>query len=257
MYNTEDILALVAAARSRELTTREDALFDLWPREVYKDINIKILNDISREGEESDLKLASPSIGEDRSPEGMKEKLAKEEEVLIIAPADTTSRTFSGISAQHHKTAKGIKVSITLQKADEVDVYAYIELTAELKRHNRIRELKPYSYDGDDFAELYSGMKNHIRHNLLPEIKEKTCIGRLHQRGSRSAWIADMFVIGELDQNDILKTIKFYHDDEYIINMDQALTRRQTEIYHSSGLYGELRRRSIGPTLANLKRKHF
>lgn len=247
MSTTRSEIDALIASRSRELSSHR-------PREVYKDKNIKILNDISRACEESDLIAASPSLGEDRSPEGFE---VKEEGVLSSPPVSTSSRVFSGISAQHHKTNRGIKVSITLQKADEADCYAYIELTAELKRHDRIRELKPYSFDSDDFAEFYAGAKNYIRQDLLPEQRVHMCIGRLHERGSRSAWIADMIVIGELDDQNILKTVKFYHDDEYTIAMDQALTRRQVEIYHSSGLYGELKKRNAGPTLANLKRRHF
>jgi hypothetical protein len=175
-----------------------------------------------------------------------------------MSPAATTSsRVFSGISAQHNITVRGIKVSITLQKADEADDCAYLELTAELKRSDRIRELKPYAHDNDDFAEFYQGIKQHIKHNMNTDERRQICLGRLHARGSRAEWVADMMVIGQLNSNNILETVKFYYDDEYVIDMNQTLTRRQTDIYHSSGLYGTIKRQRTAPTLDTLKRKYF
>lgn len=247
-YTTEQVLNLIQQSRERidprELTNRD-------PREVYKDKNIKILNDFSRLSEESNGTCATHAFGEEVSPEGLE---GQGQGVMSSAAATTSSRVFSGITAQHHRTNKGIKVSVTLQKADEAEFCAYIELTAELKRSDRIRELKAYEYDSEDFAEFYHALKESVRTN--PN-REHMCIGRLHQRGSRSAWVADMAVVGTLNADNVVEQIKFYHDDDYAIEMTQQLTRRQVDLYHSSGLFGNLQRQRQAPTLASLKRKHF
>ena len=113
MINDNDILQLL---QSRELTSR--------PREVYKEENKKITNYASRDsredadGEKVSARpalwpeaVASDPIAVDfvPSPTG--------ESGNVICPRELTSR-YSGISVQHVRTDKGVKIAITLQKPE-------------------------------------------------------------------------------------------------------------------------------------------
>ena len=273
-YSRQDIDALIAS-RSRELSSQERevivlaksqekpqdfAYFSGCEREVYKDLKSKRANNISRSSEESDRTCPSDSLGGrtsflEVSPEGLE---GQGSGVMLSAPASISSRSLSGITAQHQKTKKGIKVMLTLQQADEAEYCAYIEVTAELKRSNRISELKPYAGDSEQFAAFYAAAKQAIKDEEDIEHRRKICIGRLHERGQRSSWIADMLVIGYLKEDETLDNIIYYYGgEEYKIKMDHMMSSRQSELYHSNGLYGNLIRQRTVPTLATLKRKHF
>ena len=267
----EDILAQIRAQQERELSNRErevivlahdqqkttdSAVFLGREREVYKDLKSKTYKYVSRDiREETDGTCPSDPLGEDRSPEGFE---GQEIGAMMSPPAITSSRSLSGITAQHQKTAKGIKVMLTFQHRDEAAQCAYVELTAELKRSNRISELKPYADDSDDFAAFYTMAKQAILDEEDVEHRRRICIGRLHERGKRAHWVADMLVIGYLTENQTLEDVVYYYGtEEYKIRMDHPMSARQQELYHSNGIYGELKRQRTAPTMATLKRKYF
>ena len=206
-------------------SSRENAFFSSRPREVYKKENNKKSNYISREEDREER--ASSKVSGETCPLASRpvasvtplfplgeESFGQEALVSDITPAITSSRTFSGITAQHNISARGIKVSITLQQDREAATGAVIQLTAELKRTDRLRELKPYAGDNPFFTEFYQQLKTTIRQDDDADFKKTACLGRLHERGSRSAWIADMCVFGELDADLHLSRIVFYYDTE-------------------------------------------
>lgn len=263
MYSTEEILQKIALARART-NTREDNFFSQNPREVSKEKKIKRQNNISRSSEEmpplevssetyllaskpSDVDFVSVSpLGETSKPQSAF--------VSNIAPASTSSRSVTGITAQHARTKTGIKISLNIQTANDVATGEYAKITAELKRHDRLRELKRYDGDSPEFEEHYINTIQSVK-ELKPKEGAKFCIGRTHARGSRSAWIANVMVLGELNEQDVISRIFFYYNnEEYVIDFDQELSPRQQELYHSCGILGEIKRAQTAPTLNTIKK---
>lgn len=226
------------------------------PREVLKDGSIEKENNISRStSEERNVILATPADWKNsQTPTANTSSGESHSEAESLRPTATTStRDITGIAAQHSNTSEGIKVMIALQTADDAELGAIVELTAELKRSDRIRELKPYAGDSEQFANMYATAKQDIR-DLPVDIRENTCIGRVHARGKRSAWFANMVVVGVLDNN-ILTRIIFWSDcDDYHIDMDLDLSKDQVGKFHSSGRYGNIVKIGSMPTLHNAKR---
>jgi hypothetical protein len=251
----DDILKLVETRRqqmadeqSRELVLAEVNVLPEVPREVYKDEKIERCKDVSRDlREESDC-LASPPFGELPPPPLPQVVLGNES-----GPRELTSRglTLSGITVQHSKTTKGIKLSITLQKVDQASTGDIISVTAELKRNDRLRELKAYSGDTYEFTRHYQDTIENIR--VAGDNARNVCIGRVHNRGKRSAWVANMLVVGTLNQQDhIIHILLYYQNEEYEVHLDLPLTTRQAEMFHTSGRYGNLCSGSTAPTLDSL-----
>lgn len=235
------------------LAPPENADFSAFPREVYKDKKIKRYKNVSREKREETENLAPPGdVGKSKA-----KSKASGEESNLHSPAITSSRGITGISAQQNKTVKGIKVSLTVQTEEDAQTGDVFVVTAELKRADRIRELKAYSGDSEEFADFYSQAKQQIK-DLEKEDQKLVCIGRLHERGKRAAWVADMLVVGKLNEDGILTQIIFYSlTEEYTISMDKQMSQRQTELYCCSGLYGNLITSKNAPNIQTLKRKPY
>jgi len=173
------------------------------------------------------------------------------------ATATTCSREIAGITAQHVKTERGIKVSLTIQTYQDQPTGEFVSLTAELKRHGRLRELKRYSGDSTVFEQHYIDTINSLK-ELTPEEGRYVCCGRIHERGKRAKWFADMMVVGNLnDSNHLDNIILWYGSEEYEIAMTNELTVKQAEGYHTSGIYGEVKTQATAPTLATAKRRTF
>ena len=262
----EEVLASIAN-RQRELSSQNSDIFLQKQREVYKEKKNKKGNNSSRCHDEDEIGegiskemqplTSSVSAGPLTQLLPLGEEVSQEKGVSVIAPATTiTSRSLSGISAQHAQTTSGIKVAITLQTPEQAESAHYFAVTAELKRNNRISELKPYSGDSELFAEEYQKLLALIRKDAD---RRNMCVGRLHERGRRSAWVADMLVIGYLNSDNILQSIVLYcNNEQYNIKMDHALSPRQANSYHSAGIYGELRTQTLAaPTLATLQLRKF
>lgn len=223
----------------RELSSRA--------REVYKDLKIKRLKYPSRLSEDIEAATSS-SLEANPQPQKAFDN--------VPPPASTSSRV-TGISAQHVKTKKGIKLNVAIQTNSDAEDGAYVELTAELKRHSRLRELK--RYDGDDvyFEELYINTINSLK-ELTPTEGNSICMGRLHDRGARGHWFGNMFVVGQLTDQDILhKVILRINGDEFEIILDGLLSPKQIELYHNTGLFGNLKRNKPAPRLETAVRKIF
>lgn len=258
-YSREDILAQIAATRNRldmqqgrELVLADTPNFDLLGREVYKDEKIKREKDISRDlDHEERIVTASPSFGERRQED------SQMQEVNSTKDASTSSRPnleITGISVQHCITDAGVKVTVNIQTYEDSLRGSIAPLTAELKRSRRMNEVKKiYQPDSYEFQQLYIEALAELK-TLPAGERTNICVGRLHQRGQRSAWVADMFMIGYFKNNVIDKIYLNANNQEFEILLDQPLSPQQTKLYHASGIYGEIKNGRTAPTLATIKR---
>jgi hypothetical protein len=255
-HTNEQILDLVQQARER-LTPEQTRLLVLAnetnnisnSREVYKDKKIKRQKDSSRLSEDTEP-VASQSL--------LSETPLKPQEDFVneITPATTSSRV-KGISAQHVRTKTGIKLNVTIQTEQDATDGMYVELTAELKRHGRLRELKSYEPDDAYFEELYVNTIAELK-ALTPEEGRGVCMGRLHVRGARGHWFANMFAVGQLTEQDQLHTVILHiNGEEFEIVLDGVLSPRQEQLYYNTGIYGNLTKKKSAPRLETAARKVF
>jgi hypothetical protein len=254
----EDIFAMVERRRqqlsdtnSRELVLAEVNVLPEVPREVYKDEKTERLKDISRDDREESDCLASPPFGE--LPQLPQPQVDLDNE---SGPREVSSRdlTFSGVTIQHSKTKSGIKLYITLQQPSERDSGDTINITAELKRTDRLRELKAYAQDSYEFTMLYQGLIEQLKD---PEYRSY-CIGRTHQRGKRSSWVPDTLVVAYInEQGQIVSANLHYQDEQYNVQLDQDLSKNQINLFHSTGIYGSISRGNQVPSLLSMPKSKF
>jgi hypothetical protein len=254
-YTTEDLLRDIGFANTSSRETGVDAdktaaRTTSRAREVFKKVKSKKVNNSSLQSEEpngfdsvTSCLASANSIGSSQ--------VARHNEIV-------SSREIAGITAQHVRTAKGIKVSLSIQTQQARSTGDFASLTAELKRHSRLRELKRYAGDTAVFEQHYVDTVDSLK-QLTPEQGRHVCCGRIHQRGKRSAWFADMMVVGTLDTTGTcLESIIVYSGlEEYQIEMRQELTERQTAGYHCAGIYGEIRTNAVVPRLETAARRTF
>lgn len=266
-YTTQEIMAHVVATRTgsthentvkaRELTSRENPEKPWGAREVYKDKNIKINKDISRAehlSEETERILPSAPIGqtssETASPEGLGE--SHKAQGLVVDPAQTSSRAYTGIAAYHVKTARGVKIKLTVQTAQDSHMGAVVELTAELKHRKRFREIKSYEGDNPQFQQFVESAREHYRQE-----SDDYWMGRVHRSGTRSAWFADVLVIAYGTQKHIDWLQIWFDEDNYTVIMNHELSANQAQWYHTGGRHGNLVRRRQVPSMATAERTLF
>lgn len=243
----------------RELTSRDKCVKNAKPREVYKEKKIKRVKDISRnpceekvEGEKPSASVGGQTAGSGVSPEGKIESQQAERGVDTAARENTTSRAFPGISAYHCKTRTGVKININLQNREDAAQGIFLEVTAELKRRDRFRELREYEGDNDTFKIFARQCVDHYR-----SLPGDWCIGRAHQRGQRDMWYTDFLVIGRMEQ-DIVTQVQIWIDDDcYDIPLDITLNANQIRYYHTGGILGSLRSSKTAPSIHTAKRRAF
>jgi hypothetical protein len=265
-YTSEEVLAKINAARNKldtslireNYTSRENeqnSFFLQKPREECKNKKIKKEKHISRDShEESHLIRPSDPIesaSQGVSPEGLEGQLSQEEEVLEIAEGENyTSRSYTGIEAFHNKTPKGIKLNLAFQTAEDAELGACVKLTGELKRQDRFRELGEYAGDEEYFKEFVNEVKKFYQ-------KDKTsdwCMGRVHARGKRDAWFANIIVVGKLVDSKITEVMIWIESEKYEFNLDLALNSNQQEFYHSGGRFGSIKSIKKVPSLRTAER---
>ena len=235
------------------------------PREVYKEENKKIQNYSSRKdrADVTGVKVSTrpvlepvadatelmtvtssslPLESETSSPESQ-----GAEEGSVITPRDVTSR-YSGISVQHVRTEKGVKIAITLQKS-EWAVQGTCQLaTAELKRYDRMREIRARADDSDHFAKYL----NNAKMQLQEAQNRAVCIGRLHQRSRRSAWLYDTLIVAFFEDKKMARVMLYLEGDEYVIEMNHAMSETQEKFYHNQGIHGQIASAKAVPRLDDL-----
>lgn len=171
----------------------------------------------------------------------------QERDVSNNAPRELYTR-WSGISVHHVRSKKGVKIGITLQKPEWVSEGRTLQITAELKRYDRLREVKPNADDSDFFAEYLNGVKNTLHEN-----KNKTaCLGRAHQRGARRAWIQDTLVLGYLVDGNINEVLLYIEGEQIEISMNHQMSDAQQRVYYSTGIHGRIQLRKRSPRIDDL-----
>ena len=252
-YTKEEMMDMVQRSRERlsntsprELVLAETTDLDSFPREVYKDVKIKRNKDTSRSSEDTEPATSS-------SLEANPQKAFDSN----IAPARTSSR-IHGITVQHVQTKNGVKLNVAIQTVADAEDGLYVELTAELKRHTRLRELKRYPEDDAYFEEHYINTIEEIK--SLKDNGRQLCMGRMHERGARGRWFANMFAVGKFsDTNlDVMSQVVIHiGQEEFEILLDGQMSPAQQTLYHSTGIWGSLKTSKPAPRLETAKRKVF
>lgn len=165
----------------------------------------------------------------------------------VICPREQYTR-WSGISVHHVKTRKGVKVGISLQKPAWTREGRLLQITAELKRYDRLREVKPVEDDSEFFGQYLLGVKA-----ILHEKRDRSaCLGRAHQRGARKAWIQDTLVLAHLQGSRCAHITIFVEGDQFNIEMDHPMSEQQSRVYHSTGMHGAISFNRRSPRLDDL-----
>lgn len=276
MANLPDHIQKLIAARSRELHlapngTTEPSINDLVdkpqvdsirPREVYKDKKTKRLKDSSRMSGVDDHRekvSARPAFW----PEAVASKPMAADSVISPAGAVGVESTpapgtaaYSGITVQQARSEKGIKLYITLQRSCEQISGEVLCVTAELKRWNRLREIKPRELDTDIFNTWFVGLREELREQIRqqPNLAKTIVIGRIHERGWRREWLQDTLAIGYLTDQKITRVLLYLMGEQHVIEMDLPLSPNQQKYYHTSGIWGEIKRGKRAPRLDDLPR---
>lgn len=165
----------------------------------------------------------------------------------VISPRDVYTR-WSGISVHHVRSRKGVKIGITLQRPEWANEGRTLQITAELKRYDRLREVKTQT-DDSDFFELYLTA---VKEKLFADRNRNACLGRAHQRGSRRAWIQDTLVLGYMEQDVIKSVIIYIEGDQFEVSMDHVMSEQQQRVYHSTGIHGQIRFTRRSPRIDEL-----
>jgi len=250
----DDNLSAINNNCPRELTSRPREVYTSRAREVLNNKTIKEYNNTSHEQVREDVTEAKSPLASSATP---LERLSSQEDVTsVTCPRELTSRAtkFSGIVAQHAITKSGIKVAITLQTEEWARTGEKLQVTGELKRYARLREIKSRLEDSSEFNRYLEETKQ-----LIHELKDhELCLGRIHHRGKRASWIYDSLVIGYIS-NDILKKIVLHIEGEnYEILFDKTLSNSQQQYYKAAGHYGEMQHITrIAPRIWDLPRKGY
>jgi hypothetical protein len=254
-----DIHELIAR-RERELTTRESTENTSFPREQYKNKNIKQYKSLSRpDGEDNTgVKVsarpaswpeadASSSAAVTPSQDPLAGTSCQERDVKDLGPRELTSR-WSGISVHHVRTRKGVKIGVTLQQAADVSSGRILPLTAELKRYERLREVKSNESDSDEFVAYLAGVKEQLQSDRC----RSACVGRVHQRGARKAWLKNVLVTGFLEDEVVRRLYLYIEGEQFEISLNEEMSDRQKHTYHATGYHGRIVLKKSSPSIFDL-----
>jgi len=263
----EQILAEIKSRQHpRELVIANDREKCSRSREVYKERKIEIQNYTSLH-EDEDVMGVKVSTRPASWPEAVASDLVavapqeipltgtssqEESGIVISAPREHISR-YSGISVQHVRTPRGVKLAITLQKPEWVADGTCQMATAELKTYDRMREVKARDQDSEHFAQYLKNSKQ----QLQDAANKSVCIGRLHQRSKRSAWLFDTLVIAFFEDKTITQVMLYLEGEEQVIGMDHELTESQAKFYLAQGRYGTISSGQRAPRLDDLPLEKF
>lgn len=195
-------------------------------REQLNNKTIKELNNSSRHDSEDVMSEQSPLT------ETPKESLSQKAFGSVITPREVSSR-YSCVMVQHCKTAKGVKLAITLQTPE----LKRLRVTAELKRYDRLREVKARLEDSTEFNLFFEDTKQAI----YAARNKSVCMGRLHARGKRSAWYRDTLAVAMInDAGTVEHVIININHEEYCVELNGQLTDLQSKMYRATGQIGTL-----------------
>jgi hypothetical protein len=241
---------------ARELTSRD-------PREVYKDKKIKIKNYPSRDSREDDdgFKVSGETCllaqRQASVPEAVDSVIEPDQGQgafgnVIAPPREHTSR-WSGIAVQHVRTDRGIKLAIAFQRP-EWQAQGLCQLaTAELKRADRLREIRARPEDSPQFAAYLA----QTRQELQQQRRTDVCMGRLHQRGRRSQWIYDTLVVASMMDQQMQQVLLYLEGEEFVIDLEATVSPAQATYYWSQGRWGQIHSGTRIPRLSDLPLTKF
>lgn len=251
----EDILQ---AIQRKQAKTTPGLVYDISARtsnrerEELNNITIKEINNSSRNDRADGMSEQSPLT------ETPKEAVSQKAFGSSITPARTTSR-YTGIAVQQpapraDSKRPGLKLAVSLQTAAMGRKGQLFLLTAELKRYDRLREIKSKIDDTSAFALTLEQAKQEIH----AQKDRAMCMGRMHLRRQRSAWIPNTLAIARVENDIIQQVILILDDEEYVIPLDQPITDAQQSMYLASGLVGSIAHpNSHSPTLSELIAERF
>jgi hypothetical protein len=251
----EDILRAIQRKQTRStpgLSYNISARTSNREREELNNITIEELNNSSRIDSEDGISEQSPLT---EPPKGSLSQKA----FGSMDHAARTSNRYTGIAVQQPRARAdsrkpGLKLAISLQTESMATKGQLFLLTAELKRYDRLREIKSKLDDSSAFAQVLEQAKQEIH----AERDRAMCMGRIHLRGKRSAWIPNALVIARTDTNTIQQVILILDDEEYIIALDQTITEAQQPLYLAAGIAGSIAHpNSHSASLAELIREKF
>ena len=221
-------------------------------REELNNITIEELNNSSRVDSEDVIGVQSP-LSQPLSSGFVQKDFGSSDQ-----PARTSNR-YTGIAVQQPRPRAdsrrpGLKLAISLQTESMARKGQLFLLTAELKRYDRLREIKSKMDDSSAFAQILEQTKQEIH----AEQDRAMCIGRIHLRGKRTAWIPNALVIARVDHNQIATVIVVLDEEQYIIRLDQTITPAQQPLYLAAGISGSIAHpNSHSATLAELIQEKF
>jgi hypothetical protein len=201
-------------------------------REELNNITIKEINNSSRSDSE-DVIVEQSSLTE--TPR----RVCSQKDFGSSITAARTSSRYTGIAVQQPAPREGskkpgLKLAISLQTEAMGRKGQLFLLTAELKRYDRLREIKSKLDDSSVFAQTLEQAKQEIH----AERDRAMCIGRMHLRRQRSAWIPNVLAIARVEQDIVQQVILILDDEEYVIQLDQPITDAQQSMYLASGTVG-------------------
>ena len=262
--STPQYIEHLLAARSRELQVAEPQTLLELPRELYNNKTIELQNNSSRVISEDDVceevsvrpapcpeAVASEPVAETTSLTSLEETASQQAFGNDISAARTTCR-YTGITIQHARTRKGIKLFISLQTADSAELGQIQKATAELKRPDRLREVRATEHDSVSFCDYLEQVKQDIR-----EDERTICLGRIHERNKRSHWFVDTVAVAVMEDQRVHTVILYIEGEYYTVTMDQQPTARQQELYHSVGQWGTIRTIRRAPRIGDLPFVNF
>jgi hypothetical protein len=265
--NLADSILEEIRSRQRELQLANDRENSSRSREVYKEEKKEIQNYTSLH-EDVDVKGVEVSARPASWPEAIasypvastpsssplagtsspgRDTMCQERGVSNLAQRELSSR-YSGISVQHVRTAKGVKIAITLQKPEWTADGVVMQATAELKTYDRMREIKSREQDSEQFAQYLKNCKQDLQDTKTTN----ACIGRLHERGKRSAWLYDTLILAFFQENKMSQVMLYLEGEEHIIPLDLELTDTQQKFYLAQGRYGNISSGHRAPRLDDL-----
>ena len=250
-------------SRSRELTSRSREVYKEKKKEIQKDPSREIHEDVNRE-KVSARPAFEPEAVASTSVAFVSDKVSLEsetssprsqgaEEGIVISPREHSISRYSGISVQHVRTAKGVKIAVTLQQPDWAESGECQMATAELKRYDRMREERVLDQDSEQFAAYVESTKL----ELTDKKSRSACVGRLHHRGQRSAWLLDALCVAVMQDHKIVTVMLYLEGEEFLIDLTLEMSPNQQKFYHATGIHGALVSARKSPRLADLPRVKF
>jgi len=249
----EDILAAIGRQKQRlglgteiVIAPREHISRE---REQFNNSIIKELNNTSLLSGEDETAGQSPLS---ETPSGAVAQ--KDFGSIITPPRELTYRSVTVQQCRPGQQRAGVRLHISLQTAIHQAQGERLLVTAELKRYDRLREVKSRLTDSSLFAQLLETAKRDIHTAKNRDL----CLGRIHYRGKRSAWIQDAMVVAHLVEDRATWVLLYLEHEQYHIEMDRPLTPAQQAVYVASGQQGDLiNSAEVAPRLSDLKPRRF